>query len=46
MAHICLLLEILNAMAFSIGTFIPYDWQILMKALVKPREYLQWTMWF
>ena len=38
--------EILNAMAFSIGTFIPYDWQILMKALVKPREYLQWTMWF
>ena len=37
--------EILNAMASSIGTFIPYDWQVLIKAL-KPGEYLQWTMWF
>ena len=38
--------EILNAIASSIGTFIPYDWQILIKALLKPGEYLQWTMWF
>ena len=37
--------EILNGMASSIGTFIPYDWQILIKSL-KPGEYLQWTMWF
>ena len=37
---------ILNAMASSIGTFIPYDWQILIKALLKSGEYLQWTMWF
>ena len=33
--------ELLNAMASSIGNFIPYDWQILIKALLKPREYLQ-----
>ena len=46
MAHIRLLLEILNAMASSIRTFIPYDWQILIKALLKPGKYLQWTMWF
>ena len=38
--------EILNAMVSSIGTFIPYDWQILIKALLKPGEYLQWKMWF
>ena len=38
--------EILNAMVSSIGTFIPYDWQTLIKALLKPGEYLQWTMWF
>ena len=38
--------EILNAMASSIGTFICYDWQILIKALFKPGEYLQWTLWF
>ena len=38
--------KILNAMASSIGTFIPYDWQILIKPLLKPGEYLQWTMWF
>ena len=30
--------EILNAMVSSIG--------ILIKALLKPGEYLQWTMWF
>ncbi|OWJ99181.1 hypothetical protein Celaphus_00009803 [Cervus elaphus hippelaphus] len=39
-------IEILNAMVSSIRTFIPYGWQILMKALLKPAEYLQWTMWF
>ena len=38
--------EILNAMVSSIGTFIPYDWRTLIKALLKPGEYLQWTMWF
>ena len=38
--------EILNAMVSSIGTFIPYDWQTLIKALLKPGEYLQWTTWF
>ncbi|OWJ99956.1 hypothetical protein Celaphus_00015984 [Cervus elaphus hippelaphus] len=38
--------EILNAMASSIGTFIPYDWRSLIKAVLKPGEYLQWTMWF
>ena len=38
--------EILNAMASSIGNFIPHYWQILIKALLKPGEYLQWTMWF
>ena len=38
--------ETLNAMASSTDTFIPYDWQIFIKALLKPREYLQWTMWF
>ena len=37
---------ILNATVSSIGTFIPYDWRILIKALLKPAEYLQWTMWF
>ena len=38
--------ELLNAVASSIGKFIPYDWRILVKALLKPGEYLQWTMWF
>ena len=33
--------ELPNAVASSIGNFIPYDWQILVKALLKPREYLQ-----
>ena len=38
--------EILNAMASSTGIFIPYNWLILIKVLLKPGEYLQWTMWF
>ena len=38
--------EILNAMASSVRTFIPHDWRILIKALLKPGEYLQWTMRF
>ncbi|OWK10586.1 hypothetical protein Celaphus_00005498, partial [Cervus elaphus hippelaphus] len=33
--------EILNAMLSFIITFILYDWQILIKALLKPGEYLQ-----
>ena len=38
--------ELLNVVASSIGNFIPYDWQTLIKALLKPGEYLQWTTWF
>ena len=38
--------ELLNVVASSIGNFIPYDWRTLIKALLKPGEYLQWTMWF
>ena len=44
--HSPLTREIINAMVSSIRTFIPYGWQILMKVLLKPGEYLQWTMWF
>ena len=33
--------EILNAMASSTGIFIPYNWLILIKVLLKPGEYLQ-----
>ena len=32
--------ELLNTMTSSIKTFTPYDWQILVKALLKSREYL------
>ena len=38
--------EIVSAMVSSIGTFIPNDWRVLIKALLKPGAYLQWTMWF
>ena len=38
--------ELLNAMTSSIKILIPYDWQILVKLLLKPGEYLQRTMWF
>ena len=37
---------LLNSITFSIGNFIPHDWRTLIKALLKPGEYLQWTMWF
>ena len=33
--------ELLNAMTSSIKNFIPYDWQILVRVLLKPRKYLQ-----
>ena len=33
--------ELPNSMTSSIKNFIPYDWKILIKALLKPREYLQ-----
>ena len=36
--------ELLNVVASSIGNFILYDWQILIKALLKPGDYLQCTM--
>ena len=38
--------ELLNAVASSIGNFILYNWRVLIKALLKSGEYLQWTMWF
>ena len=38
--------ELLNSMASSSENFIPYDWRILIKALLKPEKYLQWIMWF
>ena len=37
--------ELLNAMASSTGNFVTYDWQLLIRAHLKPGEYLQWTMW-
>ena len=33
--------ELLNTMTSSIKNFIPYDWQILVRVLLKPRKYLQ-----
>ena len=33
--------ELLNTMISSIKMFIPYDWQLVIKSLLKPREYLQ-----
>ena len=38
--------ELLNVVTSSIGNFILYDWRTLIQALLKPGEYLQWTMWF
>ena len=38
--------EFLNVVASSIGNFIPNDWRTLIKALPKPGECHQWTMWF
>ena len=32
--------ELLSAMTSSIKMFIPYDWQILVKTLLKSGEYL------
>ena len=32
--------ELLNAMTSPIKIFIPYDWQILVKTLLKSGEYL------
>ena len=37
---------LLNSITSSIGNFIPHDWRTLIKALLKPGEYLQWIMWF
>ena len=39
--HLPFTREILNAMTSFIKTFILYDWRILIKALLKPGEYLQ-----
>ena len=44
--HLPFTKELLNAVTSSIGNFIPYNWRILVKALLKPGKYLQWTMWF
>ena len=38
--------KLLNTMTSSIENFIPYDLQILIKALLKTRKYLQQIMWF
>ena len=37
---------LLNSVTSSIRGFIPHDWRTLIKALLKPGEYLQWMMWF
>ena len=37
---------LLNSVTSSIRGFIPHDWRTLIKALLKPGEYLQWIMWF
>ena len=37
---------LLNYITSYIGNFIPHDWRTLIKALLKPGEYLQWMMWF
>ena len=37
---------LVNYITSSIGSFIPHDWWALIKAFLKPREYLQWIMWF
>ena len=42
--HLPFTKELPNVVASSIGNFILYDWRILIKALLKPGEYLQWTM--
>ena len=44
--HLPFTRELLNIVASSNGNIFPYDWRILIKALLKPGEYLQWTMWF
>jgi len=44
--HLPFTKELLNVVASSIGNFILYDWQVLIKALFKPGEYLQWTVCF
>ena len=44
--HLPVTREPLNIVASSNGNIFPYDWRILIKALLKPGEYLQWTMWF
>ena len=44
--HLPFTREPLNVVASSIANFIPYDWRTLIKALLKPGEHLQWTMWF
>ena len=44
--HLPFTKELLNAMASSFGNFVPYDWRLLIRALLKLGEYLKWTMWF
>ena len=45
-SHLPFTRELLNIVASSNGNFFPYDWRTLIKALLKPGEYLQWIMWF
>ena len=44
--HLPFTKELLNVVVSSIGNCILYDWQVLIKTLFKPGEYLQWTVWF
>ena len=42
--HLPFTRELLNIVASSNGNIFPYDWRILIKALLKPGDYLQCTM--
>ena len=37
---------LLNSITSSTGDFIPHDWRTLIKAFLKPGEYLQWITWY
>ena len=44
--HLPFTKELLNVIASFVGNFVPYDWWLFIKALLKLGEYLKWTMWF
>ena len=45
-SHSPFIKALLNSITSTIGNFITHDWQTLIKAFLKPGEYLQWIMWF